>query len=362
MLSGVVDLVKIDAVTVQPDVILVQTEPASFVDAVTDADGAWSIGADMSKAPPGLEMSSAPIAIDADPTLACAPTTDGGACNPKMSFSGMLGNLTASQSFGFGADGSLTGKASLKLNTDGSVLAVAATLTLKSFRDDGALSIHNGAVTGFFAADDLDLKIDLDMGGVNLGVSDNTFSFPLSVTFPFSIGPVPAYFTVGLSIRLSPSLANMTTASSHLVEHIAGNLRLDVDGANVTGSGTVDVVPGDAPTVSDSQSVSVVTAGMGVLMQYPKVTLGLGIAKVASLEGYFVAKEELVVNDAVQFDGLGLITGNCLTVNANVGTYYGGKFRILGITIGDEKQIFGVQRQLFQTGNPSDAVCMPTKG
>jgi hypothetical protein len=360
VLTGV-DLVKVNAVVVQPDAIVVTTERASLLDAATDADVSWDIGADMSKGPASEPQSFAPrLTLQSAPTTTdCDPASDAGPCTSKLSFSGKLGNLDASQTFSFGQDGSAKLVAKLSYRDPKSTnlqLDTAVTATVKSFRHQGNIVIRGGAVqTASVSVPDVDADLTLQLNANTLGTSDDTFKLPISFTFRFPMGPIPAYFTMSGAVRLSPSLAATSLVKANLQHHVGGGFGLTFDGATLGGSGSLDSASGADPKVSDAAAVCDVTAGMGLLTEFPKVAFGVGIAPLASAEVYLVGKEELVVNDVLKYDAHGFIVGNCLTVQGNTGAYVGGSLRLAALGFKQEKEIYGHQRQVFKGGNPSTA-------
>jgi len=362
VLTGV-DLVKVDSVAVQSDAIVVTTEPASLLDAATDANVSWDIGADMANGPGSVPEAYVPgLRLESDPQPACDPTGDAGPCTPSLSFSGMIGNLATQQVVTFGTDGSMKMVASFTLTetaTDGFALSAKFTATLKSFRHTGSVVIMGGVVQqASIALNDIDIDLDIQLNALNLGVSDGDFNLPLAITFPFSLGPIPAYFTVSASVKLNPSLSGTSLVKTSVQHHIGGALGLQVNGPSVVGTGSIDSVAGAAPVVSNSAAVCTVTAGMGMLTQYPKVAFGIGVAKLASAEVYLLGKEEIIVNDVIDLDKNLYIIGNCLTVQANTGAYYGGAMRLIGLTFKQEQEFWGKTRQVLQTGNPStSAAC-----
>ncbi len=357
VLTGV-DLVKVTSVEVLPNAILVSTTPASLVDAATDVNASWDIGADLSQ-PVAIAPTLPSLRTESAPTALCEPDSDGGPCLPKLTFSGKLGNLDASQQFIKNPDGSLKMTLTIKYpEAGGAVLSVAGTALLLSFRQRGEITLAKGGqIQGFFGLDRVDLDLDLSVGAVAMGTSDNTFKYPLELTFPFGLGPLPAYFKLGGKIALNPSLSSTSSARSHVRYHVAGNIGVKVVGTDVTVFGSLPTVDEKLPSATDTDTVSTVTAGLGVMVEFPRVTFGIGVAKVAASEGFLVGKSEVVINEVIRLDGMGLIAGNCTTVNANVGAYAGGTLRLLGKSFTQEKQIFGATHQAVKAGNPTMAMC-----
>jgi hypothetical protein len=122
VLTGV-DLVKVTAVDLEADAQVVTTEPATLLEAVTDADLSWDIGADLSR-PIQVDDSTGALRPLAVPTLRCTPETPE---NCKSSYSGNLGNLKATHEMETEDDGTLKMTSSLEYPQQGqAVLKISA--------------------------------------------------------------------------------------------------------------------------------------------------------------------------------------------------------------------------------------------
>jgi hypothetical protein len=93
-----------------------------------------------------------------------------------------------------------------------------------------------------------------------------------------------------------------------------------------------------------------VNAGFGILYEFPRVALGIGLVDKASIEGYVTPKFEVVMNQALTLDGLGLIATSCATVRGNFGVFAGGSFRLGGVKLGQENQLFGKVHDIYRQG------------
>ena len=351
----------------QSDAIVVTTEPASILDAATDANMAWDVAADMSQ-PLKIESFVPRLGPEAAPVLSCEAPPDGGPCVPKTTFTGTIGNVQVKQTMVMNDDGSMTMTSTLSIpQQSGSpaVLSVVATAVLHSFRHQGSIIAQAGSLTkASFDLNGIDLDLDLKIGAVAIGTgssvtgnTDSTFRLPVEATIPFALGPLPAYFTLGTTVVMNSTLTSTSSARSTVHYHVGGNVGIEASATQVTGTGKLDSLDGTPPTVTDTETVSTITAGFGVLLEAPRVAFGIGVARLASTEVYLTGKEEVVVNEAVNINGLGLIAGNCTTVNADVGAYAGGNIRIAGVVLKQEKEIYGAVNQVYQGGNPSIAQC-----
>lgn len=348
VLTGV-DLVRIKGVDVADDVITLTTEPATLADAASDAEVSWDVGVDLSK-PVQLNDGSGMLRPLANPEILCTPPVESAAC--KDSFSGTLGNLKTTQKLQTLADGTLKMSVSMEYPQQGNaVLKAALNANVRSFRHEGAFVIHGGSLeSAYLSLRDVEIDVDVDAGAVAIGGGENFFKLPLKLTFPFELGPIPAYATVSATITLTPALSAQSSLRSHVKFHVHGSAGFKIEGTTITSSGSFQDVDNQAPSASDVSYVSTVNAGLGVLFEGPRVGLGIGLVDKASIEGYVTPKFEVVMNQALKTDGLGIIASSCTTVRANVGAYAGGSFRLGGIKLGKEVQLFGVTHDVYRDG------------
>ncbi len=346
VLTGI-DLVKVDSVAMSDGVVVVTTEPASLVGAATDADVTGVVGVVMGRAagaqaaPP--QGARAGVRIDAVPTA-----TNG------LSYNGPLGNLSATETMAFGDDGSLTMASLVSFMSGSATMKIAMDAVLHSFRTDGDVIIVNGALQeAYFDVKDIDMDLDFDIGAVALGASNNTFSLPVTITAPFELGPIPTFVSVAATLSLNPSLSDTSTSRTHAHFHLAGNAGVRFVNGAPSGYGSLQ---NSTATTMDSDAVSTVNAGLGVLLEFPKVSFGVGLTQAGGTI-YASEKSEVVANEVMQLDSLGLISGNCLTVNGDYGTYVGGAMRLAGLSLSKEMEVWGQTNTVYQAGNPTDAVC-----
>jgi hypothetical protein len=337
-----VDLVKVDSVQTTSGATVVTTEPASLLDAATDADAKWDVGIDMSKAATGAQDAPG-VRIEAVP----APSG-------SLSYNGPLGNLSANESMQFDADGALEMKSLVSFKSGSATMKIAADCVLKSFRADGDVIVKNGALQeAYFEVDDIDMTLDFNIGAVALGASNDTFSLPVTIKAPVPIGPIPTYVAVSATLSLNPSLSDTSSSITHASFHLLGKAGVRV--VNGVPSAYGDLGSSTASTM-DSQAVSTINAGLGVELEFPRVSFGVGISQ-AGGELYTSMKSEIVANEVMRYDGTGLINGNCLTINGDFGTFAGGAIRLAGLKLSKELEGWGKQTTVYQAGNPNDQVC-----
>jgi hypothetical protein len=348
VLTGV-DLVRVTDVAVTADAITLTTEPASIPDAVSDAEVTWDVGVDVSQ-PIQQNDGSGMLRPLAAPEVVCAPPDVQDAC--KSTFTGSLGNLKTTQKLETTPDGSLKMKLSMEYPQDGNtVMKVALNATVRSFRQEGSFIIHGGSLeSAYVSLRDIDIDVDLDAGAVAIGASDDLFKLPLKLTFPFELGPLPAYITVQGELGLNPSLSDQSSFRARTTFHVSGSTGFTVNGSSITATGSLDNVGGTPPAVSNVSYISTVNAGFELLGTFPRVGLGIGLVDKVNVEGYVAPKFEVVMNQALTTDGLGIITSSCATVKANYGVFAGGSFRFGNIKLKQETQLFGVANDTYKDG------------
>jgi hypothetical protein len=232
-----------------------------------------------------------------------------------------------------------------------SVLKVSLVSHVRSFRHEGSVIIHGGNLeSAYVSLRDIELDVDIDAGAVAIGGGENFFKLPVKLTFPFELGPVPAYLTVSGAISITPELSQESSLRARAKFHVSGSAGFTIEGTTLTSSGALANVDGLEPTASDVSYISTVTAGLGTVYEFPRLGLGIGIAEKASIEGYVTPKVEVVMNQILKTDGLGIITSSCTKVNGNFGVFAGGTFRLGGVELGKEVQLFGSTHEIYKDG------------
>jgi hypothetical protein len=348
VLTGV-DLVRVTAVEVADDAIILTTEPASLAEAASDAEVSWDIGVDASQ-PIQLNDGSGMLRPLATAEVLCTQPVTTDTC--QSSFSGTLGNLKTSQKMQTEPDGTLKMSLSMEYPQQGnSVLKVALNARVRSFRHEGSFVIHGGSFeSAYVTLRDIEVELDIDAGAVAVGGGDNFFKLPLKLTFPFQLGPIPAYVSISGAISLNPALSEQSSFRTRAKFHVNGTTGFTMDKTTIMSSAALDNVGGVAPTSSDVSYVSTVNAGFGVLYEFPRVGLGIGLVDSANIEGYVTPKFEVVMNQGLQIDSLGIITSSCAMVKGNFGVFAGGSFRLGGVKLSKEEQLVGRTHEIYREG------------
>ena len=325
VLSGV-DLVKVTAVATGSDIV-VTTAPASLVDAAIDADVSWSLRTDLS---PAAAASS--LGAEALPT------------QPVSTFNGPFGGFglrtmttlaVEDSQFHFSGNVSLTqGKSMLTLTYDGK---------LQPFVTSGNVSIRGHKLDSFyFKVDDLALDLTMNVSAIALGRGDSQLTFPVTIKVPQAIGPLPTYVSLGAKIDLNPIISEKSSTQGQATFHGTGSASLTYSNGTLTPSGTLDnatVGFGDGAAKGD------VNVGLGLLLTFPNVAVGLG-PNVAGGELSASWKNELVSNFDIQGPD-----DDCYTVDLNQGIYVAGEARLGGYKIKDEIPLKTSTQQLVKKGN-----------
>jgi hypothetical protein len=325
VLSGV-DLARVTSVSTGSDIV-VTTEPASLADAATDADVSWSLRTDLS--PVSTKSSLGTEALPTQPVV----TVNG----PFGGFGlRTMTTLAVEDSlFHFSGNVSMTqGKTMLTLTYDGK---------LQPFFTMGNVSIRNHKLESFyFKVDNLELDLTMNLSSIALGRGDSQLTYPITIKVPQAIGPIPTYVSLGAKIDLNPLESEKSSTQGQATYHGKGSAGLSYSNGTLTPFGTLD---DSTVAFSDGAAEGDVNVGMGVLLTFPTVAVGVG-PNIAGGEVSASWKNELVANLDIQS-----ASSTCYTVDVNQGIYVAGEVRLAGYKIKDEIPLKTSTKELVKKGN-----------
>jgi len=339
-----VDVVKVKAVSAAAGEIVVATERASLPDVVEDGKATWDIGMDFgATAAAPAPGAASPAAQGLRQKAAPAPVS-------RLGYNGPVGMFDVRGDFTPGPD-SLRFVGLVSFKSGSSILKVALDGTLKRFRNTGEVTIRGGLVEAFyFEASDLDIVLDMNLGGVALGKGNESLSIPIDLTIPAMIGPVPVYFSIGAKLEVNPSLGQTSSSrgkAHFVIKGSAGMAWSKADGFRRIGS-----LEGSDVKLTDYEGVSTLDCGLGILAQFPVLKMGVGVSQ-GGAGGFLAEKAEVVTNMSVRYEAAGpypVITGNCFEANLNFGTYAGGEFRMAGLSFSKEVPVWVKTHALVKEG------------
>jgi hypothetical protein len=326
ILSGF-DLVKVESVDVQSGAITLKTSPASFVDAVTDGAMTWgtTIGYAQGTGDTNAQSRSPSLRLLDAPALA------------PLNFKGSLGPFSVDETFTPDANTGLTMSFLVSYQSGNALLKVAARGVLQPFRHEGDVHVRGGQLdSAYLKVEGLDLDLDVTLGAVALGKGDQTLALPVEIKVPYMVGPIPTYVSLAMTIDINPLLSDTSTSRGHAHFTVKGDAGLSYSNGSFSTWGSL---ADSSVSFDDYEAVSTVSSGLGVLLEAPRISMGVG-PSIAGASAYMSLKTEAVANFAIQYDGAGLITGNCYTASVNFGAYAGGQMRLAGFKLKKEVPVF----------------------
>ena len=201
---------------------------------------------------------------------------------------------------------------------------------------------------------DADGEVEIEAGAVEVK-GEEKIQIPARMAFPILVGPIPFNLELGASLELSSTLVANTSAIFKARTRFKGTAGARVEGSNVQYFGSFETAD---LTLEHSEQVGTVTAGLGYLLNFPEVSVGVGVPKVSTASAFLRFKSEVVSNLFVKYDTAGpfpVITGNCLETGVNFGATYGGKITFLGKDLPEsEHPLFGKVGDKKRSGTACD--------
>jgi hypothetical protein len=297
----------------------------------------------------GLGMEEAP----ADSIRQIKSALSGSYKDGALSASGKVGDFDTKFTLkNSGADMEMT--MSAKFTGAGNTIAnVAAKGSLRGFSNETTITIEGGSVTDFtLLVDHINGEVHVDAGGVELGSGSVPVKIPARISIPVVLGGIPFHVDIGGSLELSTTLEANCSAIMKGYTTFSGSMGIQVKGGSVATIGKLDS-PGLHFETADH--VGTITAGLGILLNFPEATVGVGLAGLASAEAYLKFSTEVISNMEIFYDAAGpvpVITGNCVTSRVNFGAFYGGRAEFLGFTLAEsETPLFGEIGEAKKSGD-----------
>lgn len=330
---GLVRVLAID--DAGPDWVLT-TEEAALTDAVEQAHLVWDIGV-------------VPQRIDAGQALLLRSS------GTAREWQGTIGQFeVAYQITPEGED--FKGKLSAKYTQGVADLRLSTEALVKGFRQQGEVVVDNGVLEVVdLTFDPIGLDGTIDVGGVEGVAGQVTFQIPLKITWPFALGPLPAFVGLGaameVDVRLNPDSG--TNQRAHF--EVLGSARVLKTQAGWDTSGKVDRF---VLELQDASDVSVSGHGIGTLAKFPIVELGIGVAGRVETTLFTELHTEVVNNFSIISQG-GFIVGNCRKVDLGLQHKVGGRIQAFLFQIQDTQTTFTKTSQTIKEARPGDCALVP---
>lgn len=337
-----VALLRVDSVTASGDQVVVQGSPATLPDAIQDGTISWDVGFDFTRPERFLAFQvgdGAPLwLVPERPAFRDGTPLPAG----SLSWAGTIGGYAVELKLTpAGQDVAL--RFTVKYTSGNSKLSILGTGTLRGFRSSGSATLVAGVLESFrVGTEAIEADLTLEFGGVELGLKSGAFKVPAKMVMPFPLGPLPAWVSIGGIVEVDSTLKANTSALAKAHLKFKGAVGLQRDPSALTGVRPTAQVDSIDLSYQSGQSVATLTSGLGILMQFPRTEVGLGLPGTGA-EAYVTVKNEVVANTTVHYEAAGpfpVITGTCLEVGVNLGVYVGAALKAFGFTLaGDETQV-----------------------
>jgi hypothetical protein len=313
--------------------------PASLLDAADSGHVAWDIGAH--------HVGKTVVGVNA---LALQSTVSQ-ALETPVSFSGPVGNYNVALTLTPNADQTDLALTATHTPFPGGSLEVGLQGHVGAFRSQGDFQFGGGSVQSFtygvhgYRAD---LTVRYQFAAIK-GSAD--MSIPLSMSWPFLVGPIPMYVSLGVELGLQSTLAQANDLGSGTAHFVyTGEFGVSRSGVSFQPTGGLSNYDF---SLADATQASAVTAGVEVLLDAPKISVGVGVpagSAVFDANLFFKVKSEIVSNLTIP-DLLAPGKPSCLQVSCNAGAYYGGSLTLFGAQIDHESTISAVNREVAKSGS-----------
>jgi hypothetical protein len=269
----------------------------------------------------------------------------------ELSYSGKLGDFDTTMSLKKAADGILLSLGA-KWKGDVAIVNAAVSATLHDMTNETEVVITSREVRlvdiRFVGVDG---EAHINAGAVEVG-ADTKITIPARLALPVMVGPIPFTVALGTSLEFSSTLTSNTTATVKASTKFKGGAGVKIDGKKVTWFSQFD--PPEL-NVEHAEQVGTVGAGVGFLLNFPELSVGVGYPAVANAEAFVRFKTEVVTNMSVEYSAAGpfpVLSGSCIETGTNFGASYGGTVSFIGINVAeDEHQLFGRVGDKLRSGN-----------
>ncbi len=327
---------------------LVRVEDAALTDVIQNGHIAWRRSFVSAEAAAKLGLGIDEDEADSIGTLRQPlGSYEGG----ELNYSGELAGFATTMKLKPGPDGTeLTLTA--KYDKGKGIANSAITATLHGLTNETDIIIEEGAIRSVDVRYvGVDGETTIEAGAVELG-GEEKIQIPARLAMPFLIGPIPFRVELGTSLEFSSTLVGNTSAIFKGRAKFKGSAGARVDGSEVEYFSSFELAD---VSLERTEPFGTLTSGLGFLLNFPELTLGVGVPKVATAGVYLKFRTEILSNLTVEYEVAGIapvITGICAESGVNFGATYGGKAAFLGIDVFEkEEPLFGKLGEKTRTGN-----------
>jgi hypothetical protein len=177
----------------------------------------------------------------------------------------------------------------------------------------------------------VDGSVNFEVGGVNV-TGEVLLTVPARLTLPIMVGPIPFRIELGSSVELRSNISVENSArfagSTTFVGDAGVQYRPDTGVKYIASFDAVD------PKLARSQQTTSITGGFGTMLNFPELSVGVGLPNIAEGTGFLRFKTESVTNASFSTE-----RDICIEASTNFGASYGGNAKFLGITVFDEEHM-----------------------
>lgn len=340
------DVVFIDGIDVDALGATLHTHPATLEDIVQDGTIVWNTA---------VRFDTAGTLGKRSAFFSVGNAQEFGFGQNEVTFNGAVGGYDVEASIskqGETATLALSTSQSAGSNTS---IAINATSTIKEFFTQCSTVVVAGEVVyrSFFVRD-IDAALDLEVGGIETQFKNDIVSLPIELKIPAPIAVLPTWIGIGGSLEVVSTLGydSYVTAEAHYEIH--GTIGVEERQSDFSLFADIPNNNAEVNFVGPASAVSVATVGFDVVLDFPKLSLGVGVTGVATGSVYATTKQEVLLNMAAHYEG-GFLVGSCFTGNLNSAMAVGASASFFGLlSLGDEQNIFTDHQALLEEGDYCD--------
>ena len=214
--------------------------------------------------------------------------------------------------------------------------AIAANVVIEGeiqgLTNETHIEIQGRSVTDFtMRIENLKGELNLAAGAVELGKGEATLAVPARISVPIVLGGIPFRIDLGGSLEIQSSITNQTSAILHATTAFEGACGFAYNGK---GFRVINEIKSTKVERGEVQHMGAVTSGLGVLLNFPEVGIGVGVPKLTEGRVFVRLKSEILSNMSYYYDIVGptiVPDGACVETGVNFGVYYGGSLSFAGL-------------------------------
>ena len=220
-----------------------------------------------------------------------------------------------------------------KAKSGKAVVNAAAKATITGLTNETKIEIKAHELTNFSVKFlDVEGEVEIEAGAVEVTLGDTKVVIPGRMSLPVVLGGIPFSIDLGGSIEWQSTLKANASARFKGKASFKGGVGVLVEDGQPTPLATF--THSTAETV-ESEQVGTIQAGLGFLLNFPELSVGVGVAKIAKAGAAFKFKTEVLTNVDFKYEAAGpapVITDFCLKSKTNFGATLEKEVTLIGFT------------------------------